>query len=439
MDSQYRTNEQLLKELSRLKLEIKELEKSECEHKKDEVALRQERILYMDLANAQPSGIYRLRVFSTKRFEDEKWHSSKDSPCAIEFINDRFCEILNLNRQIITNNPSILNDFVLEIDKTEFARKNVDANLNMTPFLWEGRFCINGAILWVHLESLPRLMECGDTMWTGILYDITERKKAEHEIKLKNEELQKINAEKDKFFSIIAHDLKTPLGFIVGFSELLVEQIRKKDIQVIEKYANTILRSSNRTMELLMNLMEWSQSQTGRMVFNPDYFEIVNIIDESTLLFTDFAEQKSITITKELPSKMNVYVDKTMISTVLRNLISNAIKFTCPGGKIIISAEENQSEVTIKICDTGVGIPKDTIRRLFLINENQSTRGTQNEYGSGLGLILCKEFTEKHGGKIWVESETEKGSKFYFTLPYKKEPDEKIEKKIKKNDTLIQK
>jgi len=252
----------------------------------------------------------------------------------------------------------------------------------------------------------------------GIIIDITERKQAEHLIKLKNDELQKINSEKDKFFSIIAHDLKSPFNGILGFSQLLSEQIKEKDYEGIEKYAEIIQQSSQRAMDLLMNLMEWARSQTGRMEFSPEFFEMVSLIDEITPLFQEIARHKSIVIKSNLPSNAPVFADKAMISTVLRNLISNAIKFSYPGGQIIISVEENhQRELTISVNDTGVGIPKNSLEKLFRIDENYSTKGTQNEKGTGLGLILCKEFVEKHGGKIWVESEEGIGSRFSFSLP----------------------
>jgi signal transduction histidine kinase len=249
--------------------------------------------------------------------------------------------------------------------------------------------------------------------------DITERKKAEQEIKLKNEELHELNATKDKFFSIIAHDLKSPFNSIMGFSELLIEQIKENDYAGIEKYAQIILDSSERAVELLMNLMEWSRSQTGRMEFNPEYFELVDFIDEVSDLFDDIAGQKSIIIKKDLPHNAPVFADKAMISTVFRNLISNAIKFTKPGGEIFISINQKQNEITVSVKDSGIGIPAGRIDNLFRIDENYSTPGTNNEKGTGLGLILCKEFIEKHGGRIWVESEPDKGSTFSFSLPAK--------------------
>lgn len=252
-----------------------------------------------------------------------------------------------------------------------------------------------------------------------VIHDITERKLAEEEIKLKNEELQKLNSEKDKFFSIIAHDLKSPFNSILGFSNLLVEQVRIKDYNGIEEYADIVQTSSLRAIDLLENLMEWSLSKTGRMEFHPVHFEMVELIDTVTDLLSDTAKQKSILITSDLLPNINVYADKNMVSTVLRNLITNAIKFTNLNGKIVISSKVENNELLISVRDNGVGMTKDKIEKIFRIEENSSTPGTQNEKGTGLGLILCKEFVQKHGGRIFVKSEIGKGSIFSFTIPYR--------------------
>lgn len=245
--------------------------------------------------------------------------------------------------------------------------------------------------------------------YIGSCYDITENK---------NNELQliELNAEKNKFFSIIAHDLRTPFNSIVGYSEILLEQVKDKDYDRIEEFTNIIIQSSNRAMDLLTNLMEWAQSQSGRMDFSPENFDIIPLLDEVTLLLKDFARHKSILILNSLPSSIHVYADKQMIGTVLRNLISNAIKFTQPEGKVTISALEKQNLLIVSVSDTGVGISKERIDKLFNISDCYSTPGTQNEKGTGLGLILCKEFINKNNGKIWVESEPGIGTTLNFSL-----------------------
>ena len=247
--------------------------------------------------------------------------------------------------------------------------------------------------------------------------DITERKLAEELLKENEGRLLELNATKDKFFSIIAHDLKSPFNSIAGFSDLLVEQVREKNYEGIEEYATIIQDSSQRVMDLLMNLLEWSRSQTGRMQYNPEFVELVGLLNQVCELMNDTAHQKSITLDLKIPRTAPIIADKAMLSTVLRNLLSNAVKFTNPGGTITISIVQKPQELLISFADNGVGIRKEQIDKLFRIDQSYSTTGTLNEKGTGLGLILCKEFVEKHGGKICVESEVGQGSRFYFTLP----------------------
>lgn len=249
------------------------------------------------------------------------------------------------------------------------------------------------------------------------IYDITERRQAEEELKESEARLRELNATKDKFFSIIAHDLKSPFNSIIGFSNLLTRQIQEKDYKGIGKYATIIQNSSQNAMNLLLNLLEWSRSQVGKMEFYPQHLEMVSLIDDAIRLLEDSAAQKLITIGTELPPVLCIYADKAMIAAILRNLISNAIKFTCEGGEVVISAKQKTDELQITVSDNGVGMSRDVIEKLFRIDQNHTTLGTSKEKGTGLGLILCKEFIEKHGGKIWVDSEEGKGSRFYFTIP----------------------
>jgi PAS domain S-box-containing protein len=250
--------------------------------------------------------------------------------------------------------------------------------------------------------------------------DITDKKNAERILLERKEELQRLNAEKDKFFSIIAHDLINPFSSIVGFSDLLIEEVHEKRYDIIEKYSEIIQASSQRAISLLMNLMVWSRSQSGRMDYQPLYFEMADILKEVVLLFSDSAKQKAITVITETPSQARVFADRNMINTVLRNLISNAIKFTKNGGAINITVTDNQDKIAVSVCDNGIGLTKERMEQLFHLDTNSSTPGTENEEGTGLGLILCKEFIQKHDGKIWVESEIGKGSCFKFIIPTNK-------------------
>ena len=239
------------------------------------------------------------------------------------------------------------------------------------------------------------------------------------EINSKNIELVNLNATKDKFFSIISHDLKAPFNAVIGYSELLEDELKEKDYTGVEEYAGIIKNASLRAMSLLNNLLDWSNSQTGRMDYYPERFDIVSLIDQVTLFLSDFAQHKSIVLTKIVPAEATIFADKAMIGTVLRNLISNAVKFSHKGGTVRISLEQSPEELILSVIDSGVGITKEDQEKLFRIDTNHSTPGTQQEMGTGLGLLLCKEFVEKHGGRIGVESIQGNGSRFYFIIPCK--------------------
>ena len=250
-----------------------------------------------------------------------------------------------------------------------------------------------------------------------VFSDVTEKQLAEEALMQSEARFRELNATKDKFFSIIAHDLKSPFNSILGFSKLLEESVQEKDSQSTEEYASIIRKSTQHTMDLLMNLLEWSRSQTGRMEFTPEYLEIKSLVKEVLALFDQTAKQKSISISLDSFPNTTVLADQVLLSTILRNLISNAIKFTHPGGMIELSSRQIGLELQVCVRDNGVGIKREDLTKVFRIEESISKPGTQNEQGTGLGLLLCKEFVEKHGGKIWVESTHEKGSAFYFTLP----------------------
>lgn len=275
----------------------------------------------------------------------------------------------------------------------------------------------NGEEFWCNARvSVIDHYEFGQ-VWISIHTDITDNKAA-HLALIENEtKFRDLNGTKDKFFSIIAHDLKSPFNSILGFSDLLMDQIDQKDYDGIEEYAEIIQRSARRAMELLENLLEWSRLQTGRMMFNPEYIDLVAQIRETADLFKDTAQQKGIVITTDLPDILYLMVDPPMLSSVLRNLLSNAIKFTKQCGRITIEARQQPNFLLVVVKDNGVGMTSEMIQKLFRLDEYISTAGTNKEKGSGLGLILVKEFIEKHGGHISVESKLGKGSTFSFTLP----------------------
>jgi PAS domain S-box-containing protein len=334
-----------------------------------------------------------------------------------EYVSDRWCEIHQAKREEVMADISKANQLIHKDDLNGFLSINTEAIRDRKRFVWEGRMAaIGDEQRWFHIESIPISYKDGYDQWYGVAQDITKRKQAENALRESERRLRELNAQKDKFFSIIAHDLMSPFNGILGFSQLLITQINENDYEGIHEYAEMIEQSSKQTVDLLTNLLEWSRSQTGRMEFNPTNFELVELITEHQQLFDFIAGQKSISICTDLPHKMMVFADKQMTSAVLRNLISNAIKFTRPGGQVTLSATKSEDEIGISVSDNGIGIPSERLEKLFRIDESESTPGTKDETGTGLGLILCKEFIEKHGGKIWVDSEPGKGSTFRFTL-----------------------
>ncbi|MFH0735912.1 MAG: HAMP domain-containing sensor histidine kinase [bacterium] len=230
-------------------------------------------------------------------------------------------------------------------------------------------------------------------------------------------ELKDLVAAKDKFFSILAHDLRSPFNALLGSTEMLEREAEELNTDEIKEFAKSINNSSKSFYKLLENLLQWSRMQTGRIVFQPTVFNIQTMINEVCNLFSHSAKQKNISIQNYDNEARLVYADHDMIDTIIRNLISNAIKFTNENGTIIIKIVENNNHVYLSIQDTGVGIPKNKIDKLFSLKENNSTRGTKNEKGTGLGLILCREFIEINGGKLITESTLGIGSTFTINIP----------------------
>lgn len=247
--------------------------------------------------------------------------------------------------------------------------------------------------------------------------DITDRKKAEIEAEEVVKKLHILNSQKDMFFSIIAHDLKHPFNAIIGYSELLMMEVHQNDYKAVEEFSGIILDSSIRAMDLLGNLMQWAKSQTGRIIFNPKRLVLNEAVKEVTDMFDQIAIQKDVTIKKDIPNEIEVLADKDMLATVVRNLVSNAVKFANPGGEILIYTREEPKTLTLAVKDYGVGIDKQDLEKLFRIDATFTSLGTKNEKGTGLGLVLCKEFVGRHGGKIWAETEKGIGSTFFVSLP----------------------
>ena len=271
---------------------------------------------------------------------------------------------------------------------------------------------------WVSTVKLPLCDKEGTIIGTfGISRDITNHKLAEEEIKLKNEMLQIVNAEKDKFFSIIAHDLRGPLSAFLSATEILSEAIQAMTIDEIKEITVSMKESAQNIYSLLENLLEWSRLRRGGLDFIPEKLKLNEKVSDCIDVLSEAAKKKGVEIVISIPDEIEVNVDNHMFDSIIRNLVSNAIKFTRAGGKVRVEAVcNNEHFIEVRVRDSGIGMNQELKDKLFLLSEKTSRPGTEGELSTGLGLLLCKEFIEKHGGKIWVESEVGKGSTFSFTI-----------------------
>lgn len=296
-------------------------------------------------------------------------------------------------------------DFDLAKEKKLFATNN------------EGKYnlecCVNPII---NEKKVP-------TGYVVFANKITDRKHAEILLEKKVKELKELNVSKDKFLSIIAHDLRNPFGAIIGFADLMLKNFTEIDDDTLHKGLKTIESAANQAFKLLENLLIWSRNQTGMYKFTPEVINMKDRIVQTLKVAEGSASIKNIKLSSDISSNYLVFADQDMIDSILRNLVSNAIKYTRRGGKVKVSAKTNTNNVEITIADNGVGIPAEKQSEIFQIDKRTNTSGTENEEGTGLGLIICKDFLVRNGGQIWVESSLEKGSKFTFSLPTYQTPD----------------
>lgn len=269
-------------------------------------------------------------------------------------------------------------------------------------------------------HRIARLVEDSFNDKKSLEIEISERKKAEERISKFAEELQEINSGKDKFFSILAHDLKSPFHYLLGYSDLLVNEYSTLSDEDRKKFISIIHSNSQRLYSLLENLLEWSRLQTGRVDFEMEVFDLAREVNQLCETLKAYATQKNISFETNIPEQELIKADRNMIRSSIHNLLTNAIKYTPEGGAVSITIKSLDSSVEISIKDNGIGMTPEEVAKLFRIDVSFSRPGTNKEPGTGLGLILTKEFIEKNGGHLFVESEPDKGSLFRLTLPLHK-------------------
>ncbi len=233
-----------------------------------------------------------------------------------------------------------------------------------------------------------------------------------------NEQLKELNANKDKFFSIIAHDLQSPLSSLRTITQCAAEHLESDNLEKLKEIIELQQTSTDKLFKLLENLLTWSRIQRGMIEYRPQPIEIGTIVARNIALFALNAAHKQITLRNSIQEEMTAYADYQMVDTIVRNLIANALKFTDAHGTVTVSATQKAHDIAVSVSDTGIGIEKKHLPKLFRIDVKYKRLGTAHEQGTGLGLILCKEFVERNGGRIWVESEVGKGSRFTVSLPW---------------------
>ena len=255
-------------------------------------------------------------------------------------------------------------------------------------------------------------------------YNQTGEDKGEEEFsvvyaKLKESErkLKDLNQNKDKFFSIIAHDLRSPFTALLGFSEYLAKYSRDCTNEEIEDYSKQMHKSAKSLFTLLENLLQWSRLQSGQLEFETTTVHLEQVSERISELFNDLARNKNIKIVNKIDNSLKINTDPNILETIFRNLISNSIKFTKPGGEIHLYSTIYKNHIEFVVQDNGIGMHEEDVEKLFRIDVQYTTEGTNKEKGTGLGLVICKEFIEKGGGTIKVSSKLGVGSEFRFTLP----------------------
>lgn len=294
---------------------------------------------------------------------------------------------------------------------SEYATIDNKSNLTL-EYRWR---VADGTYKWFHDQSIVQTTSTGKE-YLGVLVDINERKLYEKEIKTINFELQTTNAEKDKLFSIISHDLRSPVNGFTGLTNLLLEELNNLDKSQIRDIVNSLHNSAIKVHDLVNDLLEWSRLQRGLIEYEPQKVNLHELVAVCISTLSPMAKSKHITIKNLVPEEITVIGDPHMLKAIARNLISNALKFTHQLGEVKIEATSTPDKTLVSVTDSGIGMNKELYSKLFKVNEKTGRRGTEGEPSSGLGLLLCKEFVEKHGGQIGVTSQEGVGSTFYFTI-----------------------
>jgi PAS domain S-box-containing protein len=349
----------------------------------------------------------------------------------ISYVNAGFTSLYGYTADEVVGKltPRIVKSGLLEKEVYEDFWKTLKSKREVKGEILNKRK--NGETLFIDGTASPILDEQKKIIgFLGIQRDITERKQAELLIQQQNQELQELIATKNKIFSIISHDLRSPFVSFLCMTEILAKELSDMTPDQIQEIVDDIRTSAINMFRLLENLLQWTMMQQGLIAYNPELVQLLPVVNESLSLVIELAKNKRIDITYDIPDGIEVFADTIILQSLIRNLLSNAVKFTHKGGKIHFSAiTTDDKNVVITIRDSGIGMNRNIADNLFRFGAQTSRKGTDGEPSTGLGLLICQDFIEKHGGSIWVESKEGNGSTFYFSLPLPEKEKRNIGKK----------
>ncbi|MCK6609793.1 MAG: PAS domain S-box protein [Bacteroidia bacterium] len=368
--------------------------------------LRKSQERYDHLVSGIPIGVFILKIES-------------GGPAVFEYMSEPMRQLVGLTELAVEVPITAYVDLILPECRGRFEDAYSRSIRDFEPFDWSGGILLNGKVRFFRIKSMPERISENERRWNGILIDISDQVEASRAMEDKNKELQEALNEKDKFFSIIAHDLKNPFNAFLGLTRIMADDFSSLSREEIHEFVDAMSASASKLHELLENLLEWSRIQRNVIPFDPQVYSFREIISDTSLLpVFEQAETKGIELVINYPKDLLVFGDSHMLGSCLRNLISNAVKFTKRAGKVNIIGERLASgEIRIAVKDEGIGMKEEMVSRLFKLNEQVSRPGTEGESSTGLGLILVRDFMLRHQGRVEVESKQDVGSTFALILP----------------------
>ncbi len=360
--------------------------------KSNENALKQSLNKYQTLINAMADAVFLL---------NNQYYITDSNLSGIKLTGFHHHELLGMPLESIIHplDKNLLSGYFAQL------QNNVETNL------FESRIITKtGQTTWIQINSTRLFMNGQPSGILTILRDITQNKEAENQLK-------SLNDTKDMLLSVISHDLRNPFFSINGFSELIIKQAHDGNCEKISEFAFMINKTAAETEKLLRNLLDWTRHQTGKLTFKASAFDLLLELKSILIIFEAQAKKSDITLIMDIPKGTQVFADHNMFDTIIRNLVSNALKFTPAKGIVTISARNTTAHIEISVSDTGEGVADEDLKTLFDFEKKGLTPKSRQVNSAGLGLVLCREFVERHGGIIWVENNPTQGTTFKFTLP----------------------